>query len=122
MKRILIVEDDRLLRETISEIFSNEGFEVYAADNGDTGILMQRTQNVDLIITDILMPHKDGLEVIMSIRKEFPNTKIIAISGGGRVNSKDYLHIAEKFGCHGTFSKPFDNIELLDKVNELLKD
>jgi DNA-binding response OmpR family regulator len=120
MKRILVIEDDNVLRETIIEILSNENYKVSGAQNGEEGINIQNIEKFDLIITDILMPNKDGLEVIMNVRKNFPQTKIIAISGGGRVLAKDYLSIAEKFGSNEIIEKPFDISELLNKVSKLI--
>jgi YesN/AraC family two-component response regulator len=120
MKKILIVEDDQMLRETLVEVLSNDNYELYEAENGEQGLDLVQIENFDLVITDILMPHKDGLEVIMHLKKLSPQTKIIAISGGGRVMATDYLNIAEKFGCDETFIKPFNNKELLEKVDLLL--
>jgi DNA-binding response OmpR family regulator len=120
MKKILVIEDDRVLRETIREILTNENFEVYDAANGQEGLAMHRIFNFDLVITDILMPEMDGLEVIMMLKKTCPATKIIAMSGGGRVSAKDYLKVASEFGSNDTLLKPFSNIEFVDKVNAVL--
>jgi YesN/AraC family two-component response regulator len=76
---------------------------------------------VDLVITDVLMPEKDGLEVIMEIRAKLPQVKIIAISGGGRISHTDYLVAARRLGAHRTLSKPFIRQELLDTLHELLE-
>jgi len=74
----------------------------------------------DLVITDIVMPDQNGIGIINTLRQKYPNIKIIAISGGGRMISKDYLKIAKMLGAHHVMQKPFDNLELLDKIKELI--
>jgi DNA-binding response OmpR family regulator len=120
MRKILVIEDDKVLRETIVEILINEDYEVFEASNGDEGLRLHAAYNFDLVITDILMPLKDGLEVIMTLKKESPSVKLIAISGGGRVTANDYLAVAKKFGSHEALIKPFNNSELVEKVKALL--
>ena len=77
---------------------------------------------MDLIVTDIIMPDKEGLESIMDYKQLNPEVKIIAISGGARIGPHTYLKMAEKFGAKKVFSKPFRNKELLDAVEELLSE
>lgn len=120
MKQILVIEDDKVLRETICEILLNDEYKISEAFNGEMGIQMIENETYDLVITDILMPQKDGLEVIMSLKKSGISTKIIAISGGGRVLAKDYLNIAKKFGCDEVIEKPFEINELIEKVKKVL--
>ncbi len=97
-----------------------EGHEVVNASNGKEGIKLFRENGADLIITDIVMPEKEGLETIMELRKGYPDVKIIAISGGGRVDPESYLTMAEKMGASRTLTKPFEREELLEAVRELL--
>ncbi len=78
-------------------------------------------QEADLIITDLIMPDKEGLETIMELRRDFPEVKIIAISGGRRVGPDEYLYMAKIMGAHLTLLKPFEQEELLPAVQELLK-
>lgn len=120
MRKILVVEDDVTLRETIMLVLRCENYEVHGAMNGKEAIELNQANDYDLIITDILMPEMDGFEVIQYIRKHKPDTKLIAISGGGRVMAKDYLFIARNSGCSATLTKPFDNGDLLNKIRNVL--
>jgi YesN/AraC family two-component response regulator len=101
-------------------ILEREGHEVMDAPDGKVGIELYRKEPADVVITDIIMPDKEGLETIMDLRREYPEVKVIAISGGGRVKSGDYLHMAAKFGAQLTLTKPFEQEELLEAVRELL--
>ena len=92
------------------------------ASNGEQGLRIYRQEPVDLIITDILMPEKEGIETIIELRQDFPDVKIIAMSGGGRIGTKDYLHLAKIFGVQRTFTKPVAREQLLDAIKELLKE
>ncbi len=120
MKRILVIDDDFQVRALLKEILEQEGYEVADASNGAEGIRLYRDEPADLIITDIIMPEKEGIETIFELKRDFPDVKIIAISGGGRLSSKDYLSIAEKCNVARTFSKPFNREELLEAICELL--
>jgi CheY-like chemotaxis protein len=122
MGRILIVEDDKSVRELLREILRRAGHEVVAAGNGKEALAQYKQSPADLIITNILMPEKEGLETIQELRREDPDIKIIAISGGGQIGPADYLEVARRFGAMRTFSKPFDRKELLKAVDELLEE
>ncbi|MDX9769829.1 MAG: response regulator [Tenuifilaceae bacterium] len=119
-QRILIIDDDRELAQSIREILVEEGFRVDMASNGREGIRLQNTMPYELIITDIVMPEEDGLEVIMWVRKTHPNTKLIAISGGGYFDSRDYLLMAKELGAKIVLCKPFEIKSLLSGVRRLL--
>lgn len=119
-QRILIIDDDRELAQSIREILVDEGFRVDMASNGREGIRLQNTMPYELIITDIVMPEEDGLEVIMWVRKTHPNTKLIAISGGGYFDSRDYLLMAKELGAKIVLCKPFEIKSLLSGVRRLL--
>jgi len=93
---------------------------VIDAPDGKAGISAFREQGADLIISDIIMPEKEGLETVMELRRDFPEVKIIAISGGGFVNPDEYLHLAAKLGAQLTLAKPFERDELLAAVEKLL--
>jgi len=105
-----------MLRLTLAEF----GHVVIEASNGIEGLALYPAGGVDLVITDIIMPGKEGIEVIMELRLRHPHLKIMAISGGGRVDSKDYLRIAKFLGASKVLGKPFSNEELLAALNELL--
>jgi len=96
------------------------GHEVVEAPDGIEGIRLYREKQPQLVITDIVMPKKEGLETILDLRREDPQVKIIAISGGGRVGPESYLDIAEGFGANRILTKPFNNKELLEAIHDLL--
>ncbi len=118
--RILIIDDEIQIREMLGQMLSREGYDVINAPDGKVGMKICREQNVDLIITDIIMPEKDGIEMILELRHDFPDLKVIAISGGGRLGPDGYLEMAQKLGAHRTFFKPFNRKEILEAVKELL--
>lgn len=120
MARILVIDDDDQFRELICSQLKRAGHSVMDAADGYLGLEMQRSANADLIITDIFMPGMEGTELIMDLTYEFPDTHIIAISGGGNVNGVDYLTLAENLGAYRTFKKPFKKQNLLDAVASLL--
>ena len=98
-----------------------EGHEVVDAPDGKLGLQLFREEGADLVITDIIMPEKAGLETIMELRKDYPGVKIIAISGGGAIEPRVYLHYAKEAGAMRTLPKPFEREELLEGVRELLE-
>jgi len=120
MALILIIDDETKIREVLRQILERAGYEVMEASDGREGINLYRERQADLIITDIVMPKKDGLETITDLRIEFPGSKIIAISGGGRLDPKPYLELAEGFGADRLLTKPFGHEELLEAVQDLL--
>jgi len=121
MAKILIIDDDPDVLTMLREMLEREGYEVVAANDGEKGVKCYRDNSTDLIITDIIMPEKEGIETILDLRKEFPDIKIIAISGGGRINATDHLKLAKHIGAQYTFSKPFERKELLRAVRDLIK-
>ena len=118
--RILIIDDETPVRQTLRENLEECGFEVREAPDGDEGL-----RSIDLkapphiVITDIIMPRKEGLETIIEIRKKFPGIKLLAISGGGRTRTMDFLELAEKLGAHAILPKPIDMDELEQTVRRL---
>ena len=122
MARILLIDDDEQVLDMLYESLTREGYDVLRASNGEQGLRLYRQEPVDLIITDIIMPEKEGLETIIELRQDFPDVKIIAISGGGRIGTKDYLHLAKIFGVQRTFTKPVAREQLLDAITELLEE
>jgi len=120
MALILIIDDDFRIREVLRQILERAGYEVMEASDGKEGISLYREKQADLIITDIIMPKKEGLETITDLRIEFPEVKIIAISGGGRIGPETYLELAEGFGANRLLTKPFGHEELLEAVQDLL--
>jgi DNA-binding NtrC family response regulator len=120
LSRILVVDDDSEIRLMLRRLFERFGYEVVDASDGDIAIAMQRDTPADLVITDIIMPNKEGIETIMQMRVMSPGTKIIAMSGGGFIHSGEYLDIANKCGALRTFDKPFNMNDLLGAVREIL--
>lgn len=120
MPRILVIDDDEQLRTLLGEILSRAGFEVVEARHGAEGLNLYRARPTDLVITDLIMPEKEGVETIVELRREFPTARIIAMSGGGRQTASDYLRIASQLGARRTISKPFSRQEILDAVRETL--
>lgn len=120
MTHILIIDDDLQILDMLSQTLEREGYEVITASDGKEGLRLYRENPVDLIITDIIMPGKEGIETIMDLRREFPHVKIIAISGGGQIDAEQYLSMAQKLGAQRTFIKPFARKELLKAIMELL--
>jgi DNA-binding response OmpR family regulator len=120
MPTILLIEDDTDLRRLLIKVLEREKFKVLEAGNGLEAMHILNLQTPDLVITDLIMPDQDGIGTINLLKKNHPDIKIIAISGGGRMLSEDYLSIAKMLGAHHTFKKPFDNKEFVLKVKELL--
>ncbi len=121
MARILIIEDDNEVRDYLERVLSRDGFEVIGAANGKEGVALFQQTPADLVITDIIMPEKDGIETIMDLKRQNPGLKIIAISGGGRAEPENYLHSAKLIGASRTLKKPFTNDAMLQAVRELLE-
>lgn len=118
MPRILIIDDDESIRHLLREALTLHGYEVVEASNGLEGLRLHRAQPADLLITDILMPERDGLECILQLRKSDPGLRILAMSGGSLRFDLDVLALAKSFGARRTFAKPFDLRELLAAVQE----
>ncbi len=117
---ILVIDDDDRIRIMLRQMLEAVGYEVVNASNGKEGIRLYRKDPAYLIITDIIMPEKEGIEVIMELKKDFPDVKIIAISGGGQIDAEEHLHMAKMLGAKFTFTKPFERKELLDAVKEIV--
>ena len=122
MARILVIDDDPQLRTLLTRYFGRRGYEVLEASDGSAGMALFREQGADVIITDLIMPGKEGMETIMELRREYPEAKIIAISGGGRVAPEGYLQLAKGIGAAMVFSKPFELEQLKAAVDELLEE
>jgi CheY-like chemotaxis protein len=121
MKSILVVDDDKYIRILLKKLFEQEGYAVQTAENGNSAVKSLYEKPADLVITDIIMPEKEGLETIMELRRDFPNLKLIAISGGGLIHANKYLKLAKLMGAQYTFSKPLSIIELKAAVRSLLE-
>ncbi|TQV78512.1 response regulator [Denitrobaculum tricleocarpae] len=122
MAKILVVDDEPLICEMLEVFLSRAGHDVTAVTDGKQAVKAVESTPVDLVVADIVMPEKDGLETIMELQKKRPELKIIAISGGSRIGNFDFLAMAKKLGACKTFYKPLDNSALLVAINECLED
>ena len=119
-KDILIVDDEAQMRLALRQMLEREGYTVREAENGDKAIRIHREKQADLIITDIIMPDKEGLGTIVELKNEFPHTKIFAMSGGGKNSPEQYLRMASGLGVDRVFIKPFNREDILSAVAEAL--
>ena len=120
MSAILVIDDDASVREVVSEMLRLEGHEVTIAENGREATAMLADREFDLVITDLIMPEKEGIETISEIRRTDSRIPIVAISGGGRLGPGDYLETARYIGADATLAKPFARQELLTTIDALL--
>lgn len=121
MATILVIDDDEMVRGFIKRVLEREGYEVVEAEDGEEGLIKYRRSPADLVVTDVLMPGKEGIETIRELRRDYPAAKIIAISGGGRaLPQKTFLGIAEHLGASMSFTKPLDMGAFLKAIKELL--
>lgn len=118
MKRILVVDDDEQIVRAISKILTREGYDITVAFDGVDAINKLKNESFDMVITDIIMPNKEGLELIAEIHQIKASMPVIAISGGGKMPSSIYLDVADKIGAYATLRKPFRADELLTLVNQ----
>ena len=118
MPRILIIDDDAAVRTTVRVLLERAGYEICEAGDGREGGRM--LDGVDLVITDLLMPEVDGVDLLGMIRREGRSVPVIAMSGGGKVDSKSYLDVAKALGAFATIAKPFDLEHLLSTVRDAL--
>jgi len=121
MANILLVDDEVAILSLMEGLLRLEDHSVTRAENGREALLKMKGTEFDLIVTDLVMPEKEGLETIMEIRKENPSVKVIAMSGGGFVNASEYLALASAFGVSATLMKPFSKDELLRAVATALE-
>jgi YesN/AraC family two-component response regulator len=121
MENILIIDDEPQIRSMIRLMLERAGYTVSEASEGVEGIRSFREKSSDLIITDLIMPNKDGIGMIIDLKKEFPAVRIIAMSGGGLNRPEGYLLGAKKLGASCTLSKPINRQDLLRAVKDTLK-
>lgn len=120
---ILLIDDDEQFRAMLNEGLTGDGYQVLEASDGRQGLALYASKRTDLVITDLVMPEKGGLETIMEIKRLDPGVKIIAITGGGRTGSThDYLKLAKALGAQVTLAKPFLHHEMLAAITQVLED
>ena len=120
MARILIIDDENLVRFALRQVLEDAGYGVEEAEDGEKGLERVAAKGVDLVITDIVMPNKEGIQTITEIKAVRPEIPILAISGGGRIGKVDYLGGSREAGADDTLRKPFTDDVLLEKVSNLL--
>lgn len=120
MATILVIDDEALIRSTLRDFLKNAGHKVTEARDGADGVKAFHAKSHDLVLTDIIMPGKDGIATISQLRRDFPGIKIIAMSGGGETHNPQFLDLARRYGAIGQLTKPFTKDELLHVVNEAL--
>lgn len=120
MSRILLIDDDDILRETLRDALIHAGYEITEAKDGEEGVNAYRQDPHDLVLTDLFMPKKDGIDMIFELTQQFPDVKIIAISGGGQWGSLIFLEHVKLFGAIKTFTKPVNLKELILAIEDTL--
>jgi CheY-like chemotaxis protein len=121
MTRVLIIDDEEPIRSMLRLMLERDGYEVDEAPDGMEAIRIYRQNPADLIITDLIMPNQDGIGMIIALKKEFPDVKIIAMSGGGLNKPEGYLKGAKKLGAACTLTKPIDRDEMLRAIKDVLQ-
>jgi CheY-like chemotaxis protein len=121
MAVILVVDDDTLIRTTIKKLLERAGHVVLEASNGIEAESVAATSGIDLLITDIIMPDKEGLMLVRDLKKRMPDLRIIAMSGGGRAGAFTLLDAASQFGAQTVLRKPFRAGELLKAIDTALR-
>ncbi len=120
MARILLINDEELVRATLRKILETAGHDVVDAADGRVGLERYRENPADVVITDIIMPQMEGIEMILTLKQEYPDAKIIAISGGGEIDKRTLLTWASKIGAQDVLAKPFKSKEIVDAVRRVL--
>jgi CheY-like chemotaxis protein len=121
MANVLVIDDEDLVRMTVEQILKRDGHTVYSASDGHEGLKTFRKVAVDVVVTDIIMPNKEGIETIMELRRIRPDVKIIAMSGGGRKGIESFLDLAEKLGANSVLKKPFGAQDISNAIKSCLE-
>lgn len=120
MPRILVVDDDPISRQILRAMFENNNYDVLEAEDGVKALKLYVNESIDLVVTDIFMPEKEGVQTVRELMKENPDVKIIAVSGGSSSANYDSLDWVKMFGVKYTFTKPFNADAIIAAVRELL--
>jgi CheY-like chemotaxis protein len=118
--KILVIDDDELVRLTLTRLLQKVGYDVLQAKNGVAGIEIYKQSRPDIVLTDMLMPDKEGLETISELKRLNPDAKIIAMSGGGQSQNMTFLQLARKVGAGQTINKPVKPVELFEAIKQLV--
>lgn len=120
MALLLVIDDDAGMRKLMVRILTGNKHRVIEAENGREGLKLMDEHKPDLVITDILMPQKEGIETIREVQERAPRTRIIAVSGGGTSQNLMFLDVARAFGADAVLAKPFRPAQLLAMVEQVL--
>ena len=120
--KVLLVEDDPMILQALKVALERDHLDVVTASNGNEALEHLSTQKIDVVVTDIIMPDKEGIETIATIKRDYADIKIIAMSSGGRSGLPDLLEMAKKIGANAVLKKPFKSTELLEKIRELYEE
>jgi YesN/AraC family two-component response regulator len=121
MSKILLVDDDDSLRRMLHITLQQLGHTVIEARNGKDAVMLQSRESFDVMLTDIVMPEKEGLETILEFRRKFPEVAVIAMSGGGRMPPAHYLSMAKMLGARAVLTKPFSTEDLAAALKSVTK-
>ncbi len=120
MKKILIIDDDPKMRDLLKHYLKKEPATILSAPDGEDGMLLFTDHDIDLVIIDIFMPNKDGIQTIIEIKQKKADSKILVISGGGEQTGLEYIKQAKALGAKEALVKPFTKIDFLKTVNNML--
>lgn len=118
-ERVLVIDDDKRLTQLLCNALSDAGFVVSGAEDGEEGMRAFLDDGPDVVVTDIIMPKREGLETMRAMKSHTPGVKIIAISGGGRVGADTFLQLADRMGADATLAKPFRPSDLIALIREV---
>jgi CheY-like chemotaxis protein len=129
MQRILVIDDELFVLEAIERVLGSTAVAVIGASNADAGLTAMRESPVDLVIVDVILPGMGGVEAIKIMRRDFPDVRIIAMSGGGNfglnsylpeaISTNAYLAACKAAGANGTLAKPFETAELRALIHQV---
>ncbi len=121
MACILVVDDEDVIQELVQDILEDAGYDVLTASDGDQALAQYKKKSVDVVLTDLIMPVKDGGETILELRKINPDIKIIIMSGGGQISGEDHIQLLEGLDIQHAIVKPIDRDQLLKVIAELIE-
>lgn len=122
MPRILVIDDNAEFGRILQAHLTAHGHKVVTAKDGEQGLALIEQESFDIVLTDILMPQRDGIEVLRQVKQRWPGLPVIAVSGGGWIKAGDLLEMAERLGADRVLQKPVRRDDLLAAVDALLKD
>jgi CheY-like chemotaxis protein len=116
MPKILLVDDNDTFRTAVGMMLEDMGHNVRQATNGEEALALQNDWHAEVLVTDLIMPEKEGLEVIQEFKQRYPEVLIVAMSAGGRMSAPELLKIANHFGASQTLAKPFTKEQLAESI------